>query len=246
MSETSAHSARATRAQRQQETRQSLVDAARVVFARSGYHGAGLDEIAAVAGFSKGAVYSNFSNKADLFLAVMDSNLELAQHELPDPFERVESVLPEERDDRLVCEVEEVGHGVALATLEFIAVAVRDRELAIALRTRVQAMVNVYAGVVAKHARGDDPLSDEEHGALLAAFDQGLSMLWLAGMSNLDQRSLRQGMRRLLDPARSAAAEADAQSGDAATAGESPVMDPAMTRSIVADIKRGESPGVAD
>ncbi|HXY93951.1 MAG TPA: TetR/AcrR family transcriptional regulator [Acidimicrobiia bacterium] len=53
-------------------TRRHLLDAAAVVFAREGFHGATLDEVAATAGFTKGAVYSNFKNKDDLFLALLD------------------------------------------------------------------------------------------------------------------------------------------------------------------------------
>jgi AcrR family transcriptional regulator len=49
-----------------------LLDAAERVFARRGYRGASLDEIAEEAGFSKGAVYSNFASKEDLFLALLD------------------------------------------------------------------------------------------------------------------------------------------------------------------------------
>lgn len=46
------------------------------MFAERGYHGASLDEVAAVAGFTKGAVYSNFKSKEDLFLALFRANLE--------------------------------------------------------------------------------------------------------------------------------------------------------------------------
>lgn len=52
-------------------TREHLLQAAAHVFAERGYHGASLDEVAAAAGFSKGAVYSNFRNKEDLFLALL-------------------------------------------------------------------------------------------------------------------------------------------------------------------------------
>ena len=48
--------------------------AAAEVFAERGFHGASLDEVAAVAGFTKGAVYSNFENKEDLFLALFKAN----------------------------------------------------------------------------------------------------------------------------------------------------------------------------
>ena len=57
-------------------TREHLLEAAAVVFARNGYHGASLDEVAAAAGFTKGAVYSNFQSKEDLFLALIDYRIE--------------------------------------------------------------------------------------------------------------------------------------------------------------------------
>jgi AcrR family transcriptional regulator len=59
---------------RRQQTREHLLAAAAEVFAERGFHGATLDEVAAVAGFTKGAVYSNFKNKEDLFLALFKAN----------------------------------------------------------------------------------------------------------------------------------------------------------------------------
>src|ERR1700674_3832781 len=59
---------------RRQQTRDHLLAAAAEVFAERGFHGATLDEVAAVAGFTKGAVYSNFKNKEDLFLALFQAN----------------------------------------------------------------------------------------------------------------------------------------------------------------------------
>jgi AcrR family transcriptional regulator len=67
---------RMTRAERSEQTRAELVEAARVVFLRRGFHGASLDEISAEAGYTTGAVYSRFGGKDELFLAVMDEHLE--------------------------------------------------------------------------------------------------------------------------------------------------------------------------
>src|SRR5207245_4689071 len=57
-------------------THQHLLEASAMVFARDGFQGSSLDEIAATAGFTKGAVYSNFKSKDDLFLAVLDERFE--------------------------------------------------------------------------------------------------------------------------------------------------------------------------
>jgi AcrR family transcriptional regulator len=64
-----------TPARRREMTRRHLLEAAAVVFARDGFHGASLDDVAATAGFTKGAVYSNFKSKEDLFLALFDDRL---------------------------------------------------------------------------------------------------------------------------------------------------------------------------
>ncbi len=61
---------------RRQQTREYLLQAAAQVFSERGFHGASLDEVAAVAGFTKGAVYSNFKSKEDLFLALLESRYE--------------------------------------------------------------------------------------------------------------------------------------------------------------------------
>jgi len=71
-------STRLTREQSKAATRAKLLDAARQVFAARGFHGGSVEEIAAVAGYSTGALYSNFGGKEDLFLVLMDR--ELAAH----------------------------------------------------------------------------------------------------------------------------------------------------------------------
>jgi AcrR family transcriptional regulator len=66
--------ARLTRVERKAQTRAELLEAARRVFLRRGFHGASLDEIAQEAGYTKGAVYSNFADKDGLFLALLDAH----------------------------------------------------------------------------------------------------------------------------------------------------------------------------
>ena len=62
---------RLTRAEAKARTRELLLDAAARVFAAKGYAGASVEEIAEEAGFSIGALYSNFAGKEDLFLNLM-------------------------------------------------------------------------------------------------------------------------------------------------------------------------------
>ncbi|MCO7221988.1 TetR/AcrR family transcriptional regulator [Klenkia sp. PcliD-1-E] len=56
---------------RREQVRARVLEAARGVFAERGFAGASTDLVAAAAGFTKGAVYSNFGSKDELFLALM-------------------------------------------------------------------------------------------------------------------------------------------------------------------------------
>jgi len=56
-------------------TRRRLLDGAEAVFARGGFHGASVEEIAREAGATTGALYSNFAGKEDLFLALFEERI---------------------------------------------------------------------------------------------------------------------------------------------------------------------------
>jgi AcrR family transcriptional regulator len=61
-----------TKQRRLEHTRNLLIAAAQDVFARKGFTGATLDDIAATAGYTRGAFYVHFKSKEDIFLAVND------------------------------------------------------------------------------------------------------------------------------------------------------------------------------
>lgn len=67
---------RRSRVETQAATRRELLHAAELAFAADGFEGASLDRIAAAAGFTRGAIYSNFDGKADLFVTVLDGRLQ--------------------------------------------------------------------------------------------------------------------------------------------------------------------------
>ncbi len=73
---------RMTREQSRAQTRERLLSAARTVFARRGYHAASVEEVAAEAGFSTGALYSNFDGKEDLFLVLMEREIDEHSREI--------------------------------------------------------------------------------------------------------------------------------------------------------------------
>lgn len=73
---------RLTREESRAQTQQRLLEAAAKAFAQHGFEGASLEEITEAAGYSRGAFYSNFKNKDELFLALIEQNLTQTSDEL--------------------------------------------------------------------------------------------------------------------------------------------------------------------
>jgi AcrR family transcriptional regulator len=72
---------RRTQADRTAATRAALVAAARPLFAEHGYAAIGTEQIAQAAGVTRGALYHQFADKADLFAAVLEAvEVDLTQH----------------------------------------------------------------------------------------------------------------------------------------------------------------------
>src|SRR5512132_352253 len=73
---------RLSRAERRQQTREELLTAAEACFVTRGFHATSVDQVAEQAGYTKGAVYSNFAAKEDLFFAVYERRVERALTEV--------------------------------------------------------------------------------------------------------------------------------------------------------------------
>lgn len=76
------------RRQPRAQTREELLDAAARVFARRGLHGATVEAVSEEAGFSTGAVYSNFESKDELFLSLYEERIQRRRRELREAVER--------------------------------------------------------------------------------------------------------------------------------------------------------------
>jgi AcrR family transcriptional regulator len=132
---------RLTRSERQANTRADLLAAAARVFARRGYDAASVTEIAEEAGYSHGAVYSNFEGKEDLFLTLYEewvarrvAEIEATWSQAGTLAERA-GAATDEWMRRFASDPEPF-----LLRLEFTARAARDPELRRKLGTRVGAV----------------------------------------------------------------------------------------------------------
>ena len=174
---------RETRAEKQARTRAELIATAERVFARRGYDGASIEEIAEQAGYSHGAVYSNFAGKADLFLAVFEGYMaervrELAETQaaLPDdaPLEARARALADQWMERLGRDRESV-----LLHMELIAHGDRDPELAGSFGARSAAMRDAVARYIESFTAEEGselPISADDLAMVLRALGIGLAI----------------------------------------------------------------------
>ncbi|MDQ1695682.1 MAG: hypothetical protein QOJ03_1035 [Frankiaceae bacterium] len=75
-------------------TRERLLATAADVFFANGYGATSVDAVAAAAGFTTGAIYSNFGGKADLFIAVLEG---VAERELAAMRDALDSAASDEQ-----------------------------------------------------------------------------------------------------------------------------------------------------
>ena len=59
-----------------EERREAILEAALEVFARRGYNGSSIDEIAQTAGISKALIYEHFPSKRDLHVSLLESHVQ--------------------------------------------------------------------------------------------------------------------------------------------------------------------------
>ncbi|CAB3626512.1 TetR/AcrR family transcriptional regulator [Achromobacter sp. SIMBA_011] len=82
---------RLTREQSRDQTRQRLLDAAQSIFLTKGFVAASVEDIAELAGYTRGAFYSNFASKSELFLQLLKRDHENVMGDMRAIFEAGET-----------------------------------------------------------------------------------------------------------------------------------------------------------
>jgi AcrR family transcriptional regulator len=175
---------RLTREEKKARTRAQLIDAAATVFGRRGYVAASLDEVAEEAGLTKGAVYSNFDGKEDLFLAVIDERLyEPMRHGA----EIIDSSMGTTEDHamagaRVFVDTVEQEREVFLLALEFNIHVARHPELAAKFAARNREQLARVAEMIRDRTQEDAPLPlpPEEMAIAVEALSLGIALQKLA------------------------------------------------------------------
>lgn len=161
---------------RRPRTRARLLEAALTVFAERGFHGTSIEDICQQAGFTRGAFYSNFASKDELFLALFDAHTEQVLDRLRD------IDLPEGVDDvvaRVVAAAASPAEGDRtwfLITTEFTLYAIRNPAAARALAThdaRLRASMAVLLGELYTHVNAEPDVDLDDLARLIIAVVEG-------------------------------------------------------------------------
>jgi AcrR family transcriptional regulator len=185
---------------RRQQTREYLLQAAARVFAERGFHGASLDEVAAAAGFTKGAVYSNFKNKEDLFLALLEAN---QQREMDALYATLNAsdVLPEARLPDFVNlireEIRDLGANWDILNQEFALYAMRNPGAREKLAEFESATIEKVAELMGaeRTRRGSEPLEHPDHVArIIVALFRGIGIMRALDADVVDESFLETTM----------------------------------------------------
>jgi AcrR family transcriptional regulator len=121
---------RLTRAERQAQTRQDLLDAAARVFVKRGFTGSSVEEISAEAGYTRGAFYSNFASKNELFVELLHQQVYARYTEMTQEGLRDRPPTLKETGERLAAiQADPQGRWLWRLWFECLAQAGRDEEL---------------------------------------------------------------------------------------------------------------------
>ncbi|MEU5870759.1 helix-turn-helix domain-containing protein [Glycomyces sp. NPDC047369] len=202
MSESASRSSEPARRLPRDEVRRRLLAAAAVEFTERGYDDARLDAIARAAGFTKGAVYSNFGGKRELFAAVLTERADAERDAIGSDVgaaEDLESALTgaaRHVADRIVTDAERGRLG-----LEFAARAARDedvREVLAPMRRSQRESAAAAAADLATQTGAALAVDPDLAGIIMHCLTNGLSMEHLADPEHIDEATIEHALTAVM------------------------------------------------
>jgi AcrR family transcriptional regulator len=165
---------RLTQEERKRETRQLLLESAVETFAQLGFHGASVDKIAENAGFSKGAFYAHFHSKEELFLAILEQQMQLHVNNVRQVIDQQQSLshFIETMNEYFVS-VRQENRTWSMLTMEFLLYAMREESV----RHKWSNMITQSVEQISKAI--EKLMSKEKHSSTLSATEMAWTILSL-------------------------------------------------------------------
>jgi len=193
---------RTRQTERTRATRRKLLDAAKRIFAQDGFEAARLEDIAAGAGYTRGAFYANFKSKEDIFFALFEEwvrerieTFTSAARRHSDPVEKLAALRTHyaelATDRRLV-----------LISMEFKLFALRHPEAHTRLRNRHRRIRASFGDLFTEimSALGKTiPIAYPAASACLGAVSQGLLLEHMLDLKTLSDSDVRQVLGLFFD-----------------------------------------------
>lgn len=172
------------RTESKRRTRDRLLESAATVFRQRGYRSASVEEVAANAGYTIGALYSNFSGKDEVLLALLEQEIRAVVERVGSAAGRGEGVIDSlgRGAQEWIAFLDEEPELYALL-IEFWTIWVRDPEQRPRHAERFRAVREAIGGLVAEQADElgvELALPAEQVGAAIVALADGLALQRLA------------------------------------------------------------------
>jgi AcrR family transcriptional regulator len=165
---------RLTQEERKKETRQLLLESAVETFAQLGFHGASVDKIAENAGFSKGAFYAHFHSKEELFLAILEQQMQLHVNNVRQVIDQQQSLshFIETMNEYFVS-VRQENRTWSMLNMEFLLYAMREESVRHKWSNMITQSVEQISMAIEKL------MSKEKHTSTLSATEMAWTILSL-------------------------------------------------------------------
>ncbi|OEH94419.1 TetR/AcrR family transcriptional regulator [Bacillus solimangrovi] len=195
---------RLTQEERKQETRKMLLESAAETFAKLGFHGASVDKIAEFAGFTKGAIYAHFKSKEELFLALLEQQMQSHVN-------TIHQIMDEEHS--LEHFIKKMGHYFDMdreqnqawssLNMEFLLYAMRDESVRQKWTDMILESVEQLSDVITKmksDEEGESNLSPEELAWTILSIENGMAIFNIIAGNNTPSNLYGKALQNILQP----------------------------------------------
>lgn len=195
---------RLSQKERKEETRKLLLESAVQIFAEFGFHGASVDKIAEHAGFSKGAFYANFNSKEELFLALLEKQMQLHVdkiHRVIDQQHPLSHFI--EKLDQYPIYIREENRTWSMLNMEFLLFAMRDESVRYKWSNMITRSVEQISQSIEKLMKKENyefSLSSEEIAWTILSLENGMAIFSYISQDNVPPNLFGKALKNMFMP----------------------------------------------
>jgi AcrR family transcriptional regulator len=180
----------------EQQRRDQILSAAMACFARQGYHATSMDDVVRESGLSVGAIYTYFSSKEDLFLALADARSEQTLTYMNDLFRRPGPMAEKAREaiDFFFQHLSDEFVMLARMGVEFLSEAAKSERIRERQQRRFEMVRQFYCWLLREAQKQGEVRADvdvEAAAELMIALNEGILVLSVVGLRQVQLDTLK-------------------------------------------------------